>query len=288
MRRTLARRISFVCLCLGSLLATPGCETLNSALAGVDRPTASIRGVSLGGLSLEGATLDFDVEVRNPYPVAMPLTTLRYDLASGGEAFLAGESALSGSVPAGGSRVVTLPAPINFASLLSSVKGVRPGQVVPYDAGLTMVVDAPGVGEIELPLRKKGELPVPAAPEVSLAGITWDELTLSKASATASFDIRNTNQFALALAGLESDVSLGGRRLAGASVDDALRLAGGQRGTVRVPLSFSPLDLGAGVLNLLRGTNADYRVNGALRGSTPYGPIELPFDRSGRVPMRGG
>lgn len=285
--RTLARTL-IASAALLLVLPSLGCETLGSVLKGLDKPQASIASARLSDLDAQSVTLDFDVEVLNPYAVPLPLTALRYDLASTGAPFLTGEAPLSGSVPARGRKTVTLPTRVAFNDLLAALSGVRPGQVVPYDAGLTLSVDAPGVGPIELPLRQSGELPVPAPPAVSLASLDWDELSLTNARAVMRLDVTNTNEFPLDLGSMDTALKLAGRDIGSTSIREALRLGAGETGTLEVPLSFSPISFGAGLLAILQGANADYALDGSVKGSTPFGPIELPFARSGRAPLTGG
>ena len=271
------------------LLAIPnlGCESIGSVLDGLDRPSASIASARLSDLDTQSVTLDFDVEVLNPYAVPLPLTSLRYDLASSGAPFLTGEAPLSGSVPARGRQTVTLPARVAFNDLLATLSGVRPGQVVPYDAGLTLSVDAPGVGPIDLPLRRSGELPVPAPPAVSLASLEWEELSLTAARAVMRLDVTNTNDFRLDLASVDTSLRLAGRDIGSTSIREALRLGAGETGALEVPVSFSPISFGAGLLGILQGASADYALDGRVAGSTPFGSIELPFERAGRAPLTG-
>ena len=49
-------------LALFSLLASPGCETLDKVLSNVDGPQASLAGASLSDLSTQSVTLDFEVD----------------------------------------------------------------------------------------------------------------------------------------------------------------------------------------------------------------------------------
>jgi len=272
-------------LCLCGLLLLPGCKSLQGMLSAADRPTARVTGASIRDIRADAIALDFEIEVQNPYDVPLPLASMDYSLASAGSRFLDGDAALSTSVPAKGSKSVTLPVQIRPADLLSAVSGVRPGQVVPYEAVLGLSVDAPGVGPLTLPLRRTGDLPVPAVPNVELAKVTWDELSLKRASASVAFDVRNTNEFALDLAALQTGLELGGRAVGDASTAESLRLGPGEEGRFVAPVSFSPLDFGMGLFNVLRGSETEYRVRGSLQGSTPLGPIELPFDQKGRVPL---
>ena len=67
------------------------------------QPQARVTRVDLRDLSLDGLTLRFDIEVENPYGVALPLLGLDYALASRGTRFLSGNAETEGSVPARGS-----------------------------------------------------------------------------------------------------------------------------------------------------------------------------------------
>ena len=54
---------------------------------------------------------------------------------------------------------------------------------------------------------------------------------------------------------------------------------------VSIPLSFSPREFGLLLLNALRGGSTEMGLSGTLRAETPFGPIDLPLDAAGSVPM---
>jgi LEA14-like dessication related protein len=275
----------FVALVLLSAVLLGGCQSLDDILKAAPKPTARITGAKLQGLSLEKVDLVFDVEVSNPYGVSLPLVELGYIIGSGEQRIVDGTAKPSGAVPANGSKVIQIPAGIQFASLLSAVKGVRPGSVVPYTAELNLGVDAPVVGRMNLPVSRSGELPVPAVPEVSLVGFDIGALSLDEVDATARLRVKNTNQFDLDLAKLGLDLALGGKQVARTSLASKAQLAPGQSATLDVPVSFSPRSVGTGVFNLLRGAEAGYGISGSLEAGTRFGPLALPFKHSGKAPI---
>lgn len=272
--------------CLIVLLAgtqyLTGCTVVETVL-GEDRPSASISGVRFADLSTEDVSLEFDVNVNNPYPLALPLLNTTYSLASGEESFMNGQADLQGSVPAGGSRTVTVPARVNFMRLLDAVKGVRPGQVVPYAAQIDLGIDVPGLGEQTLPVRKEGELPVPTTPKVDVNNIKWDRLSIQEARGSVDLAIGNTNEFPIGLKTFDYRLELGGTEVAQSVIDQGLELKPGGTGNLKIPLSISPTKLGLAVLNILRGDEAGYRIRGNMEASTPFAPITLPLDSSGKT-----
>lgn len=136
------------------------CETVNQVL-NLQKPTAQMTGLMFENVMLESATLLFDIEVNNPYPVALPLMNLDYGLSSGADPFLTGSCELQTMVPAKSKKTVSLPAKINYLDMLKALKGIKPGTKIPYKADLGLSVDAPALGLIRLPLKKEGEVALP-------------------------------------------------------------------------------------------------------------------------------
>jgi LEA14-like dessication related protein len=247
------------------------------------RPSVHVVGTSLRGLSLTNAVLLFDVEVSNPYGVALPLADLSYALSSGGRKLLEGSIQPSGSIPAKGKQVIQLPVTVGFAPVMATLKGLKPGALLPYTADLTLGVDAPAAGRIEVPASKSGELPVPAVPEVQLTAFEIGKLALDRTSGTAKLKVRNTNQFPLGLKRLGMSIALGGTGVGSSRLSDAASLQPGESATLSVPVSFSPRAVGAGLFNLLRGRQIAYKLAGTIEASTTYGPISIPYEKIGNA-----
>lgn len=138
-----------------------GCETIQESL-NLRKPTARLTGLKIEDVKLDSATLLFDVEIDNHYPVALLLANFDYSLSSGAEKFLSGSAKSQVAVPAKSSTTVSLPATINYIEMLKALKGVRPGSKIPYGAEVGLSVDTPALGVIRLPLRKEGELVLPS------------------------------------------------------------------------------------------------------------------------------
>ena len=154
-----------------------GCDAAQQALLGMKKPSASLKGVKFGDISLEAATLLFDVEIENPYDVDLPLLKMDYSLASGSSRLFAGKTDVASTIPANASRVVSLPASIAYSDLVKAFKGFKPGQPIPYSAEMGLSVKAPAVGNIRLPLNKTGELNVPQMPDI-IDSVNWRDILL--------------------------------------------------------------------------------------------------------------
>jgi LEA14-like dessication related protein len=260
-----------------------GCQSMQDLIGGAPKPTAHVIGASIRGLSLENIVLLFDVEVENPYATSLPLIDLGYSLTSGGSKFLEGTAKSTGSIPARGKQVIQVPATVPFSSLFATLKGVKPGAIVPYTADFRLGVDAPVLGRLDVPLSKSGELPVPAVPHVELTSLAIGKLSLDQMTASAKLQVKNTNQFPLDLTKLGVSFALGGQEVGGSKLAIPVNLPAGQAATLEVPLSFSPRAAGMGLVNLLRGNQIAYKVSGSIDANTRFGPLSLPFSHIGNT-----
>lgn len=272
-----------IALAIVLLTATTSCESVGRMLENAPKPTASIKGVSFDGFDMQSLSLRFDVEVQNPYSLDLPVAKMDLGLSSRQQQFLAAHSTEQGTVPAKAARVFPVLAKIEFATLLSTVAGIKPGAVVPYRADFGIGVDAPGVGRIDLPLRKEGEIPVPAVPDVSVQGIHWQNLSLQEAAATLKLEIGNTNDFPIDLSQLAYTLALADVKVAETSLRNATKFAPGQKQIIEIPFALKPTDLGLAAFNMLRGSGAGYRFDGRLAGDTPFGPLSMPVSKTGRT-----
>ncbi len=137
-----------------------GCESAQRMFE-ARKPTARLMGLAFGDVNLDSATLLFDVEIRNPYSVALPVTGLDYGVTVEGGKFLSGQTDIAAAVPAQSTQVVSLPTTVSYADVLKAAKGVRPGGTIAYTARADMAVDAPILGPIRLPLSREAEITLP-------------------------------------------------------------------------------------------------------------------------------
>jgi hypothetical protein len=175
------KNFCIISVAMSLVLLASGCDTVQQALLGAPKPTASLNGVSFGDISLDSATLLFDVEVKNPYSVDLPLLNMDYGLASSGNKLFAGTADIASSIPAKGSKSISLPAKLGYADVAKAFMGYKSGSTIPYTADLGLSFDAPVVGKMRLPLSKTGELAVPNLAD--LKKVDWQKL-FDKAAGT--------------------------------------------------------------------------------------------------------
>ncbi len=270
-----------VTLLLICVVAMTGCASLLEMIA---KPSASIDGVRLDGISLEKLNLVFDVNVTNPYSFAIPMTNLDYTLASEGAQFLDGKADLAGtSIPAHGSKTVPVPVAITFANLLTLLQKVKPGDVVPYESKLKLWLDVPGAGPLGLPLNYSGKMPVPAIPEIELSEVKWDKLGFDNVGGVLHIRVKNLNKFPIDLSKLTYGLKLANTQVAQSGFEQAVKFAEGQENVLEIPIAINPKNFGLAFFNMLRGSDSSYELGGTMALDTQFGKIDIPFNRTGKT-----
>jgi LEA14-like dessication related protein len=164
------------------LLAVSLLSPLSAACssASLKKPTAEFRSANVRDVTAEGFTVDFNVDLDNPNAVALPLAEADYELALAGVRVAEGDAKPDeATIPANGSRSVTLPVRVKLEDLLNAGDALsRGGTTVPYDfkGGLDFGGGRSMLGmnvPMRVPLTYSGELDlseVLASPDALLRG----------------------------------------------------------------------------------------------------------------------
>ena len=153
------RALTTLCLLLPFAALSLACSTLQ-------KPTAVFESAEIGELSSQGFTVDFAFDVGNPNGFDLPLTEAQYGLALEGVTLIDDSFKPDGSIPARGSRSVTIPVRLSFEDLLQVEEAIRAGGGdVAYD--FTGALAFSGAGSplaglypVRIPLRYRGTLPL--------------------------------------------------------------------------------------------------------------------------------
>jgi LEA14-like dessication related protein len=258
-----------------------GCEMARDALSGARKPSARVVSMQVENLRLDGLDIALGVEVSNPYETGLPIVGMRFALASRGASFFEGSLAEGGTIPGRGLRVLPIRARITFAELLKVLPEIKPGAVIPYDVDATVSVEAPIVGRISLPVGRRGKLPIPTIPDVSLAKVKFTKLRPTEVKGVLALDIENGNGFALDVADLDLGLTLAGQRILDTRAPKVTRLESGAKTRLEIPISFSPLAAGMATYSMLTGSGASYGLTGRLSVKTPFGSLSMPIDVTG-------
>ncbi len=239
-----------------------GCSNLQN-IAKAQKPQAQISSVTVTELSLTEVTLLAKVTVKNPNPVKLPGVSLTLDLNIDGKKIVAvAQPDSSISLPAKGSRDISLPITLKYTDLYKTVSGIKDKSSVAYEINGRFSMKVPVLGDVSLPVRHKDTLPVPHLPDVSLVNVRMEDASLTRLRLSFDLAVSNPNSFGLKINTLSYQLSAAGKSLS-SSKTEPLTLNAGERKTFSIPLSLSLSEAGSSVLRLLSGKSAvTYKLDG--------------------------
>jgi LEA14-like dessication related protein len=161
------------------------------------------------------------------------------------------------------------------------------GKVISYQASVKLTVNVPKAGPREIVIEGKGELPVPAAPRISVAQIKLEQRKLTEMKGVMSVKVQNVNEFPLDMEKMSYALKLAGADVAKGDVSQAVNLEAGGEQTVEIAISFKPQGMPEDVKTALSGDKAAYELSGSADFGTKWGKITMPFAGKGETALIG-
>ncbi len=122
-------------------------------------PKVTLSDVQLSGISLAGADLVFRFQVDNPNSRGMVLDGIGYKLRLNGKPMLEGRHDERIEIAAGASAV-ELPMTVGYSDLARLLKGLASSSKPYYDIDAEFRFAVPVLGDVRVPLTRRGEIPL--------------------------------------------------------------------------------------------------------------------------------
>ncbi len=249
------------------------------------RPDVSFKNLKVQDIDFQRIRTRFVFEVHNPYPVGISLTRNDWALGLAGQDFLDGSDADPLRLPASRSSPLRIPVAMQWADAFRVAGAAKGKDEIPYDLHLDLAFDTP-IGNLRVPIDKRGTLPALHKPKVSLQALRLKNLNVLRQTASLALDLRVTSEQASAIrfAGFDYGVKLDGTRVVTGKT--SMPSFQGQ-GTLTIPLDIQLLDLGKSVVRAIKnkasvqvGLDADVDVD------TPFGMVPLKLSEGRELRIR--
>ena len=273
MRQLPARPATASALALAGILSLilGGCGAVRMALSRrFDPPSVSVVDARVEAMTFAGADLAFDVEVGNPNAVGIDITGYDYHIDIAGERVVVGTSTERRPVDGESSSIWTVPASVEFASLLSSVASLATEHETTFSFECAVRLDVPFVGEVSVPVTRIGALPLPRPPSISFDGVSLKGVSAAAANLVLRLRVENPNAFLLRFESLTYALGLNGDTWVSASQDVGLELLAGAAAGAELPVRVALDSLGAAAASLVRDPGGlPLQLAGAMRLAAP-------------------
>ncbi|CAA3004067.1 late embryogenesis abundant [Olea europaea subsp. europaea] len=131
-------------------------------VADMEKPEADITDVDLKDVGKEGITYMAKVSIKNPYSASIPICEIHYSLKSANRVIASGKTPDPGSLKGNDTTMVDVGIRVPHSVLVSLIKDIGADWDIDYLLEMGLVVDLPLVGNITIPLSKKGEMKLPS------------------------------------------------------------------------------------------------------------------------------
>ena len=235
--------------CIGLIMVwvLSGCATVGDSVMPA-APQISVVGTQLTGINLQELQVTLTLLVKNPN--AFELNNMGVSLAvdtNNQPLFTVDKPQLLQSIPAKGQSEVSLPLVFPLASLMQLVPSLLNENQLAYVVSGHLYVPLPLLGQVKVPIKAQGELPIPQVPTLAIRHIAIESLTLSNLSLSVQLDVKNPNAFGLQSLHGQYEMFVN-QASAGKIKVTTGRIAAGDSGAVTLSLSVSPLSVGLSVI----------------------------------------
>jgi LEA14-like dessication related protein len=153
MRSSKLRVASALALVLAVCAATSGCSIF---MRSIEKPTATVRDVSVSAVSFTGATGELSLDVMNPNGFGVPLSGIDWQLSIGGARAVTGTVQLSQTIPAKGVAPVVTTLTLDARDAVT-VAGVLASGARDYKVDVTLHFSTQ-VGPLDVAVAHHGQL----------------------------------------------------------------------------------------------------------------------------------
>lgn len=283
------RHLVAAALAVAPPLLLSSCASVQEMVRGAGlMPTVEMEGVGLDRFSFDSVDMRFDLAIDNPNAVGIELARLDWGLAFDGKPFVGGKKRSPTRIDARGTSTLPIPVSVSFAELYETVSSLSGADELPYRFHGSLGFDVPVLGRVDVPISHSAALPALRTPSVRVGALELSSLSLTGAELDLRLDIDNPNSFGLALNALRYDLSLAGARVASGETREEASFAGGDKGSLRIPVAIDFLSAGRTLFAALGGRSIDCRIGGTLDLGTTLPEIaalSFPFGTDGEVPI---
>ncbi|MBM3215155.1 hypothetical protein FJZ36_09605 [Candidatus Poribacteria bacterium] len=285
--RRIRRRVAVAAFAL-VIVSLSGCAVVRMVLhGGFRRPGVELTSSRLTSLDWHRADLVFDVRVSNPNSVGIHLASLDYKLSLNGNVAVQGVQDQGIDVDARGESVVQVPVSLAFDDVYRAFASLGNEERSKYAFECGLGFRLPVLGNVRIPLRREGTLPMIKRPALSIDRLDIKRLNLLGAEMALRVRVLNPNAFSALIRRFEYGLRVNGKPWATGLLDDPTAVAELGESVVEIPLKLNTLQIGIAAYQALsKEEPLDYELNGDIDFATSLPELpqaKLPLHLVGRV-----
>ena len=282
-------KITIFIVCFAFLFTISGCAQFKQKVETL-KPTAEIEDTELVGISFDKADLAFNMRIDNPNPFTLKLSGLVYDVAIESHSLFSSAIDKGLKLRANGESHIKIPVTLKFDDLKKLPANLRDKDKISYQLKSTVVVNLPVIGNYDIHLVKRGEIPVPKLPAIKLKEVKIKSLSFTTAELVTMVEMRNPNSFPLVLNNFNYKLDINNQPWGEGGITQKQNVPGKGTGIIAIPVKLNLLRMGNSIYQLLNSKEMlAYRIRGDLNLDTGIALLKnynMPLDIKGKVSLK--
>jgi len=254
------------------------------------KPTANITGARLANITFEQVDLIFDLSVENKNPVSLKMAGLEYDLKIENQSLVSGTTAKGLKIKANSTSPVQLPVTLKFEDLKNLPGELLSKDKIAYQLQSKFNINLPVIGNYAIPVSKKGEVPVPKVPEISIRDINVKNVSFISAELVARIAVSNPNDFNIGVSNLNYQLNINQQNWGQGEIKNTINIPKKGKGIVEIPLKLNLLSAGKSAYDVVTNKKpVEYQLKGNATINTALELLknyDMPIDISGTGALR--
>ena len=279
-----------VTLCCMTLVMN-GCKTLQDLAENIEKPQVSVTGVRVTGFDFSEIELTYDITVDNPNALSLQMLSYAYDLDINDKTFISGKQPNTTRIEASGESTFQVPVTLDYQEVYSAFASLANSDDARYSFSSTFAFDVPVLGRTEVPVQKKGSLPLARIPKVGVQGLEVNNVSLSSADLTLNLEFFNPNAFGLKVEDFDYSLEINGNQWAKGNALGQTEIAPEKSTRLSIPISLNTTQMGLSAYRIITGSRSvDYQLIGNFTFGTTHpllGSTSFSINKEGEVSLGG-
>lgn len=226
-------------------------------------PKATVTSTKLAGLSLDAASLEALVEIRNNAPINLNTKNLQLDLIVANQVIADVLVDTAVNIDANSSKIVAVPINLPYQALFNAASELKGANQFDFAVEGSTAFTIPGFGDTRVPLNFAGTLPIPQLPKISLDEVVLSELGVRKTVMDVYIAIENPNVFPLTLADFNIKMDANNNRLLDVRALQDIQVNSGESVRKKFPLTLQIDRAGVLLYQAVLGQDPiDWKIDG--------------------------
>lgn len=275
---------------LAIIFLIAGCSALRD-IANIQKPELSVTDVRVTDFTFEDIELTYIVTVDNPNSLSVQMDSYNYDFRLREKTFLEGRQDKNMEIKAANKSTFEVPIQLNFKKVYDGIKTLVNADEASYEFLSVVSFDLPVLGVTDIPVSKKGSLPMIDVPKIIIKDLEIKNLSLTRADLVLNMEFDNPNAFGINVNNFNYDLTINGDRWAEGNALGNTSISKKGTSQLQIPISLNITEMSMSAYRLLTGSGeVNYSLNGNFSLGTTHPLLDqtnLSVNRSGSLPLSG-